>query len=93
MSMTKTLFTNIILIDSYTQRLQDFTFSSLLCSNNCIISFLDGSEVKKVGINEGYLFLRMTGRMLRNAKMTNNAIDWKVSASVVDVSCWRVVPA
>jgi hypothetical protein len=37
--------------------------------------------------------LRRTGKILRNAKMTNNAIDWKVNASVVDVSCCRVVPA
>lgn len=40
-----------------------------------------------------YLFLRRTGRRLRKAKMTKRATDWKVRASVVDVSCWSVVPA
>ena len=40
-----------------------------------------------------YLFFNMTGRMLRNAKMTRSAMDWNVNASVVEVSCCNVVPA
>jgi hypothetical protein len=40
-----------------------------------------------------YLFFKTTGRMLRKAKMTSNAMDWKVNASVVDVNCCNVVPA
>ena len=31
--------------------------------------------------------------MLSTAKNMSNATDWNDSASVVEVNCWRVVPA
>ena len=48
---------------------------------------------KTTRLELAYLFFNNAGRMLRRAKITSNATDWKDNASVVDVNCWRVVPA